>query len=255
MGHYLHAPHAVSSSNPKRTRLNATERDSSPVVPDPVSSLPQPPVPTAVPADSPAIVRRSTRSRRPLSSESALPLPASSSRVPVFQRWHYALPPAALRASILTYNLTPQGSLGESRLTTLCLAPTPRPLLPTLFRCHILRLPHPRSSVTATAFFLVYHLCTRVSPGCLRKDDRSDAQADNEWHQATQINFPDRSRLPVTPALLAYFTRASSVLPVVQFDTATAYFRAPSPAYFPRIKPQFKSGPAHPSGAGIHLQV
>jgi hypothetical protein len=78
MGNYLRAPHAVVSPDPKRTRLNVTTRNCSPVAPDLLSSLPTPIVPTADShLDQPVSAQRSTRSRRPPSSFHLLPAPVS----------------------------------------------------------------------------------------------------------------------------------------------------------------------------------
>jgi hypothetical protein len=65
MGNYLRAPHAVHSHDAKRTRLNATALERSPVVTDSVLSPSPSDSPTTVPADSVPLVRRSTRVRRP----------------------------------------------------------------------------------------------------------------------------------------------------------------------------------------------
>ncbi len=112
MGNYLRAPHAVPSSNPKRTRLNAITRESSSVVSAPVAPLPTPPVPTDAPDDVPALSRRSTRHRRLPSSGLDVPWPASIPRVPVPQRWQYVLPIDTVHSALQAHNHLPQDSLG-----------------------------------------------------------------------------------------------------------------------------------------------
>ncbi len=108
MGNYLRAPHVFPSSSPKRTRLNATTRESSPVVSAPVAPLPTHLVPTDAPDDVPALSRRGTRHRRPPSSGLDVPRPASIPRVPVSQRWQYVLPNDTVHSALQAHNHLPR---------------------------------------------------------------------------------------------------------------------------------------------------
>jgi hypothetical protein len=85
MGNYLRAPHAVFSPDSKRSRLNATALERSPVVTYYIFPLPTSISLTAAPTDSVPLVRRSTRARRLPPLEPARARSDSRPRVPVSQ--------------------------------------------------------------------------------------------------------------------------------------------------------------------------
>jgi hypothetical protein len=241
MGNYLRAPHAVSSPDPKRTRLNATTRDSSPVVPSTDLSMPTSLAPTVAPIDSTTVVRRSTRSRQPPSSSRAPPAPRS--RVPVCERYYYD--PVVLQAAITTSNMTPQDSLDGLSPHELVFGTRPS---------DDVEIPSAHNSGLDTASIL--RQCDRIlsdTPSLLPRaswmldgDDRSDAQANHDWDQATRLLFDVRPSIsdgplvldlpvpsPVTTALLSDFRKTSSHLSLDRFDASSAY----TPTDFPRLQP------------------
>jgi hypothetical protein len=234
MGNYLRAPHAVPSPEPKRTRLNATTLERSPVVMESVLSPPTSIVPTVPPTDSVHEVRRSTRARRPPTLD---PEPArinSRPRVPVSQHWSYVVPPEVLQAATLDHNHTFDSS-GESPHTlvfgTRCPQDVgdPFPVSP----------PATDTTLILRREQILFALPT-LHPHAqwmLENDVRPPAVADRDWHHSNQLLFANHPRPPLTTDFLTAFSRASADLPRIPFDPAAFYLSDSFPDCFPQPKP------------------
>ncbi len=213
MGHHLRLPVPVVIPGLKRrhSRITSDGPIVAPgVVPLPLDSVVPPPalVPDPIP------MTRVLRPRRSAHLPATSSPPATAPRVLVNQRWFYEPVPPSLPADHVTHD--------------------PLPTHPTALHAEVAAFTAELSSSSPSGLL---PLVPRQS-WMLDGDDRTNAQADSDWHLANRsldsgpLAADPNPFTPTMPHLTGFHDAALSqglLLPLVQFDTSSGFMDFPRP--------------------------
>jgi hypothetical protein len=231
MGNHLRWPHSLQTpgaSGTKRNRPTAPDRQHPiPAVPPPVDAV----VRWTSPSDTLLPTARVLRSRRhkPI-ADASLP-PTRSSRVSVSQRWSYEHVPALSISQDSGSNKAFVSELGSSSTTTIPPARVEDPTLPAEVAASV-EDPTLHAEVAALVASLPSSISSRppLKPRQPWMMNRSDAEADADWHSAMDNMFaissdPSPTSFPgsASTTQLTTLSQAASPFPFVRFNVSQAY--------------------------------